>query len=334
MKKDFRLLTAFTLAEVLLVLVIIGVISALTIPSLNQNMKKQEYVSALTKADSTLAQALTRVKTDFGPIGFGAMWRNSEEFWKAFTGNLNVIKVCQNGEAGCFTGGNIKKLDGSDGGTYDGQGYGVRTADGFSYLYKPGVDSVADLGLSTENAGGVIGTFVADVNGEKGPNTIGEDIYFFALVRGEGIIPAGSGSTTDCCYGQAGKSCAAKVLQEGKIDYSKCGGADGSGSSSSGGTSSSGSTSGGSSTGSSSGNAVTSSGGSSSGGSTSGSSGGSTSGSSTSGSSGGSTSGGSSTGSMSGGSSSSSSKGGSSGGGDLCKPGDHHTGDFTQCAKR
>jgi len=49
----------FTLAEVLITLVIIGVIAAMTVPSLMQNTNAQEYRSALKKAISAVNQALT-----------------------------------------------------------------------------------------------------------------------------------------------------------------------------------------------------------------------------------------------------------------------------------
>ncbi|MDD3237089.1 MAG: type II secretion system protein [Candidatus Gastranaerophilales bacterium] len=50
---------AFTLAEVLITLVIIGVIAAMTIPSLLNNTNKQEYKTAFKKAVSSLNQAIT-----------------------------------------------------------------------------------------------------------------------------------------------------------------------------------------------------------------------------------------------------------------------------------
>ncbi len=49
----------FTLAEVLITLVIIGVIAAMTVPSLMQNTNAQEFRSALKKAISAANQALT-----------------------------------------------------------------------------------------------------------------------------------------------------------------------------------------------------------------------------------------------------------------------------------
>jgi len=49
----------FTLAEVLITLVIIGVIAAMTVPVLMQNTEGQEYRSALKKSISAVNQALT-----------------------------------------------------------------------------------------------------------------------------------------------------------------------------------------------------------------------------------------------------------------------------------
>ena len=49
----------FTLAEVLITLVIIGVIAAMTVPTLMQNTNAQEFRSALKKAISGVNQALT-----------------------------------------------------------------------------------------------------------------------------------------------------------------------------------------------------------------------------------------------------------------------------------
>ena len=49
----------FTLAEVLITLVIIGVIAAMTVPTLMNNTNAQEFRSALKKAISGANQALT-----------------------------------------------------------------------------------------------------------------------------------------------------------------------------------------------------------------------------------------------------------------------------------
>ena len=49
----------FTLAEVLITLAIIGVVAAMTIPSVIINTNQQEYKTGLKKAVSVLNQAIT-----------------------------------------------------------------------------------------------------------------------------------------------------------------------------------------------------------------------------------------------------------------------------------
>lgn len=56
----------FTLAEVLLVLVIIGVIAALTIPNLTASSDLAANIAGTKKAHSTLNQALEKTKATFG----------------------------------------------------------------------------------------------------------------------------------------------------------------------------------------------------------------------------------------------------------------------------
>ena len=50
---------AFTLAEVLITLVIIGIIAAITIPIVHQNQEKRALYSQFMKTYSTLNQAMT-----------------------------------------------------------------------------------------------------------------------------------------------------------------------------------------------------------------------------------------------------------------------------------
>ena len=55
---------AFTLAEFLITLGIIGVVAALTLPSVIERHQKLETVTKLKKAYSTLSQAIERAKVD------------------------------------------------------------------------------------------------------------------------------------------------------------------------------------------------------------------------------------------------------------------------------
>lgn len=57
---------AFTLAEVLITLGIIGVVAAMTIPTLIANIRSQQYRSRLKKAVSTLSQAAKMSQAQYG----------------------------------------------------------------------------------------------------------------------------------------------------------------------------------------------------------------------------------------------------------------------------
>ena len=79
---------AFTLAEVLITLGIIGVVAAMTLPSLVGNYKKKVTVTRLKKFYSTMQQAIQLAEKDYGDIEY---WMppqeaasNSTEFEKWF----------------------------------------------------------------------------------------------------------------------------------------------------------------------------------------------------------------------------------------------------------
>lgn len=69
----------FTLAEVLITLGIIGVVAALTLPTLISNYRKQEVVARLKKFYSILSQAIILSENDNGP---------SKEWTKVYYGGL------------------------------------------------------------------------------------------------------------------------------------------------------------------------------------------------------------------------------------------------------
>lgn len=78
----------FTLAEVLITLGIIGVVAAMTLPSVVGNYKKKVTVTRLKKFYSTMQQAIQLSEKDYGDIAY---WmppqeavRNSSEFGKWF----------------------------------------------------------------------------------------------------------------------------------------------------------------------------------------------------------------------------------------------------------
>ena len=221
--------SAFTLAEILVTLVIIGVISSLTIPNLNQDAKKQEYAAGCLKAYSVLNQIMDKIQTEYGPIGFGYIYleENEEDLVKAMIKNANVLEYTLNKEEGLGKAG-YKYLDNRSDGYI--KGYNFTTADGMIILYGNKSSCNTTKGYNTEHVDNCLGRFLVDVNGKKGPNVYGKDVYFFGLIKGAGVLPAGAdigadgGNVEDNCVrgykgNNAGLTCAAKVIQEKKITY-------------------------------------------------------------------------------------------------------------------
>lgn len=214
---------AFTLAETLITLMIIGVVAAITVPALNQSIKKNEYAAACMKTYSSLSQAVNRMKTEFGPVGFGKKWNDPDEFWEAFAKQMNTIKVCSKGHAQeCIPITTAKRLNGDKVMTI--ADYALITADGMSYNFatrKSAGYNSQDFGVNETDAN-IIGRFAVDVNGQKAPNQYGTDQFFFVLVKGDrGIVPAGADINRSCNLKSTGVTCAALVIRDKKIDYPK-----------------------------------------------------------------------------------------------------------------
>lgn len=95
---------AFTLAEVLITLGIIGVISAITIPSL---LTKVRYVrdSAILKEDFSILKQMMLSANDDGAMGEIVVGNNMDEMKKWFNTYflpyIKVVNVCY-GTSDCF----------------------------------------------------------------------------------------------------------------------------------------------------------------------------------------------------------------------------------------
>ncbi len=101
-------LSGFTLAETLITLVIVGIIAAITIPSLIAKYQEEQLKSQLKKSYSTLSNALNATIIDFGyipncwyhpPNSHGPEAYTSTEcnvFIPEFLKKMNIAKYCQN----------------------------------------------------------------------------------------------------------------------------------------------------------------------------------------------------------------------------------------------
>ncbi|MBR1753498.1 type II secretion system protein, partial [bacterium] len=236
-------LRGFTLAEVLITLGIIGVVAALTIPTLMQKTDERETVSKLKKFYSEISQAYSLAKTEHGTPD---NWYNGVEYnvgdidasnimGDIITDKLKVQKACHGAaNTGCFPNVSYKRIDGGSSGNYETNNDFVSKyllADGTSLFFYT-------YGSTPQNSGNgmaekLYGAMGVDINGEKGPNTAGIDNFSF-IISERGIIPAGSqilnpeansAFPNDCnvnsCSGGC-EACAAWVIYSDNMDYLKC----------------------------------------------------------------------------------------------------------------
>ena len=207
-----RCKAAFTLAEVLITLGIIGIIAAMTLPSLINKAEKMILKNQFKKAYSTLTQALLKSEVDIGftpqcyyPINdassasglTGKRYSNQDcdVFREILLKNLNVSQTCK---GNAYPKGCIPKYKGFEDIAMEknpdlskeealeqvkGQpGFQQQTIlyEGNAYVLSDGVIIIAYLFPMI---------FAVDVNGNKGPNKWGYDLFsFFSGVTGKSNI--------------------------------------------------------------------------------------------------------------------------------------------------
>ena len=207
---------AFTLAEVLITLVIIGVIAAMTIPTLINKTNNQEYVSRLKKAYSTLSQVTNRLIAEEGSPKNGWLQTGDiDSVYNKYKKYLSIAKDC--GEAsGCLGNSSYKSFLNNDGYNFEKATHRkLILADGTLVIFNP---DMLDNSCSGNAWGsiGVCASILVDVNGDKKPNRYGRDFFAFAL-KENGLYPMGCESNH--CEGTEGDGCTCKVIREGAINY-------------------------------------------------------------------------------------------------------------------
>lgn len=200
---------AFTLAEVLITLGIIGIVAAMTIPTLIANYQKTQYVTGLKKAYAEVTEALKLMANDKGcPDDLRCIFdKNTPELGSEFAKYFKLAKDCgfsnfANEETRCFSDYYHSYYDGSDpendmSPIMSGK-YSFITADGFSMSFYSWGDKCTNGGYPLHpgpdyNTSQVCGDILIDVNGFKGPNNFGRDIYEFSITNGKGpaLYPQG-----------------------------------------------------------------------------------------------------------------------------------------------
>ena len=105
---------AFTLAEVLITLGVIGIVAALTMPALIGNYKRKQTVTQLKKVYSSMQQSIQMSQAEYGDIRDWDWSQNGQDFFTQYLGkNFNVVKNCGT-EQGCWNSTGILTLSGKE----------------------------------------------------------------------------------------------------------------------------------------------------------------------------------------------------------------------------
>jgi prepilin-type N-terminal cleavage/methylation domain-containing protein len=227
--------SAFTLAEVLITLLIIGVVSSLVIPAIIQDTQDAELKTALKKTYSTLSQAYINILSDnagsLKDVCSGG-YSNSMCIKNLFTPYLNITKSCTisstekcwhsaykwfyiNPNTGC--GSYAGRLENCPGKTNDFPGYILNDGILITFMLLGG-----NCEETTYTNYKYCGHITFDVNGFKGPNTVGKDI-FAIWISSNSIHPVGyndvyqgycGADAGTANYYKAGWGCTAQRLKE------------------------------------------------------------------------------------------------------------------------
>ena len=216
---------AFTLAEVLITLGIIGVVAAMTMPSLIQNYQEKATVTKLKKCYSLVSQAYVSILNDEG--GSDTLQAGDDlEMMEKFGKYLKYQKTCGRNK-GCFPNVTYKSVTGN--------GYSKWEDDTTDRSRAILTDGTLIMFNKSAMRGGNEGNYLyaqiyVDINGFKGPNQLGRDFFYF-YISPEKIVPAGAKALeeknedqkfTKNCIQQNGYACAAWVIYNENMDYLHC----------------------------------------------------------------------------------------------------------------
>ena len=182
---------AFTLAEVLITLGIIGVVAAMTIPTLISNYQNKQLKAKLNKTYSVLSQAVSMIYAETGLPITSERYLKRGSFYKELMKYMRVYKDC--GLDGC--------LHGNEDDMYSLDMYQIYSKKGIintvffddgQFILQDGTFVLCENTTNNIAAGLLI---TVDINGmEQGPNIWGHDLFSFEIMDNR-LLPSGAKGT-------------------------------------------------------------------------------------------------------------------------------------------
>lgn len=197
---------AFTLAEVLITLGIIGVVAAMTMPTILNNTRNKELESQLKVAYSTIQGGISQMNASKGisvtPKDFEATTVNPDAvsgsdgsvsgiFYNEYKKYFSKIYDCgifNTDEKICISRGHNDTIYK----TYTGNTLATRLFDDGQFVLPNGMLVIINNSGSTNDP-----LFISvDINGKKKkPNKLGQDLFTFQLMNNGKLLPMGAEGT-------------------------------------------------------------------------------------------------------------------------------------------
>lgn len=224
---------AFTLAEVLITLGIIGIVAAMTLPAIVTDYRQKETVSRLKKTYSTLNQAILFTQKDFdlyqywqtpSEIGKDAHF---EKYWKPYLKNITICTTAKTCNYSTETPWVYRNGAGVEV-TIAGENVlrqGIYLTDGTFILIGEDNHWISPTNGGLEYHMQYIWI---DTNGYKPPNMMGKDFFRLIIASdtnkllADGISSSEENINASCSKNSNGSYCAAKIIRDGweiKEDY-------------------------------------------------------------------------------------------------------------------
>ena len=218
----------FTLAEVLITLTIIGIVAALTIPTLINNVNEAQYNAGVKDSFNKLSQALSMIQSNNGGIvHVGVQNNSSQALMNDFCNVMSCSQINQDLSAWisstnylCYKGSNagdcnlFSNLDSMRSHGNNPVGAVLNNGAYMGFFDDGGsVEGYTDINI--------VGDVMVDINGiNNGPNMAGQDLHFFHIAQDSNgvysIVPFGipddignfdSGSGCSLADGSGGMTC-------------------------------------------------------------------------------------------------------------------------------
>lgn len=207
-------LKSFTLAEMMVVMLIIAVMAMLTIPTVIKTNRDKAFSDMLNKTYQKIETALIIDRIfglDISEYQASAVNNSmtSKAFFKLLNEKLKTIKNCEDSEDGCF-------------GNTSLNGYKLRLISGAGLLVNDDFRGYED---PVDSNNRILGSTYIDIDGPVGSNRAGIDQYGFYITK-KGLIPMGGPQDKimpfSNCLSSGGFGCTAWVLVNKNMDYNKC----------------------------------------------------------------------------------------------------------------